>query len=163
MRVDPTRHTAQWTADAHNVSWYAGAMQVRVRIDDVINASSSLFRAWELGGRDMQDSFALHYDVYLDAFETQPVPSRKRIAAEVNRSVWVECPGEKCDVVNLLDISQDYEGLVSDIHTAKDYVSNEMVTLQNGKGYGSYRLTLVFKGLFPNLVGRHVIYDFSYT
>lgn len=35
--------------------------------------------------------------------------------------------------------------------------------VQDGNGFGSYLVIVVFKGVYPNAFGEKVSYDFSYT
>lgn len=38
--VDKLRGTARWSAYVGNVSWYAGAMEVKLRVDELVNQSA---------------------------------------------------------------------------------------------------------------------------
>jgi hypothetical protein len=38
--VDKLRDTASWSANVSNVSWYAGAMEVKLRVDELVNQSA---------------------------------------------------------------------------------------------------------------------------
>lgn len=34
---------------------------------------------------------------------------------------------------------------------------------QRGNGYGSYLVAITYDGLYPNVFGKKVLYDFAYT
>lgn len=47
IRIDKLRDTARWSAYVGNVSWYAGTMEVKLRVDELANQSAPLLESDE--------------------------------------------------------------------------------------------------------------------
>ncbi|DBA04956.1 TPA: hypothetical protein N0F65_006958 [Lagenidium giganteum] len=163
--VDDHRHIAVWSAFVNNVSWYAGSIELRLRVEKVINTTTAtadmtpigLNALWPLGPASFLDSsneteltvldegYVLQYDVSLYGIDFDSVPlSKQWITTEKNQSIWVHCGANDCNTVRLLEVAQDFEGLGS-------------------SGYGSYLVTMTYHGMYPNRFGKKVTYEFAYT
>lgn len=167
--VDKEKNVARWSALVKNVTWYAGSIELRLEINEILDAASDLERAdvalwraaqWRRNASTTSDpamaplnatmalnvldeSFVLRYDLFLYGvdFDSQPY-TKQWIVTEYNQSVWVSCPSsERCETAKLLEVTQDL----------------------GGSGYGSYLIIVVFKGMYPNAIGKRVVYDFAYT
>ncbi|GLD93593.1 hypothetical protein PINS_up002185 [Pythium insidiosum] len=171
IAVDTAKNIAKWSAIVNNVSWYAGAIQLRVSIQDLVfesNLTAALHPAdmrtsvdeksrtkmrggfndsWDLADVELDvadEAFALHYDVLLYGvdIERHHRLATRLIASETNQSVWVTCPSRvACSSTRLLEVTDEL----------------------GGDGFESYLVTLVFKGLYPNLKARQITYEFAYT
>ncbi|TMW64912.1 hypothetical protein Poli38472_009079 [Pythium oligandrum] len=156
--VDKAKNAARWSAYVNNVSWLAGSVQIRLNVDHLRNTSSGMGSALFANGLGdasnttamaldvLDESFAFHYDLYLYGLDLEIAPASKDwITTEYNQTVWVTCPSAvACNPAKLLDLSRDFDGM-------------------GGNGYESYLLIIVFKGLYPNVIGHNITYDFAYT
>lgn len=112
--VDTKHQIARWSAFVHNISWYAGSIEVRVEISDLINMTTNEIvslekHPWNASLDVVDESLALHYDISLYGIDVAIAPlSKQWIRTESNQTVWVNChTKEKCDSVSLLQITQD--------------------------------------------------------
>ncbi|KAE9218613.1 hypothetical protein PF002_g16448 [Phytophthora fragariae] len=187
IEVDATRNIAQWAAYVANVSRYAGSVEIKLDVREQVNTSTSeallsslvesntyqelerVGTAWKMdrdatrvksilddegsevseiedGEVDQEAGYVLTYDARLYGIDHDVTPVAKDLVMdEHNRSVWVEChTGEPCEIVRLLEITQDVDRL-------------------GRSGYDAYFAILTFRGMYPNVFGKDVVYQFAYT
>ncbi|KAE9345583.1 hypothetical protein PR003_g7880 [Phytophthora rubi] len=187
IEVDATRNIAQWAAYVTNVSRYAGSVEIKLDVREQVNTSTSeallsslvesntyqelerVGTAWKMdrdatrvksilddegsevseiedGEVDQEAGYVLTYDARLYGIDHDVTPVAKDLVMdEHNRSVWVEChTGEPCEIVRLLEITQDVDRL-------------------GRSGYDAYFAILTFRGMYPNVFGKDVVYQFAYT
>ncbi|CAH0522193.1 unnamed protein product [Peronospora belbahrii] len=186
IEVNKTKKTAQWTAYVANVSRYAGSIEIKLAIQEQVNTSMSkalvsalgksnmfqelerVWTTWEMGRDanraksnllkerasvlkmhnidDDEAGYVLYYDTELYGIRQDMKPIAKDLVVEDrNRSVWVECRAKvSCETVKLLELTQDIDRL-------------------GGYGYTTYFAVVTFRGLYPNVIGKDVVYQFAYT
>ncbi|EGZ29962.1 hypothetical protein PHYSODRAFT_349422 [Phytophthora sojae] len=187
IEVDTTRNIAQWAAYVANVSRYSGSVEIKLDVREQVNTSTSeallsslvesntfqelerVGTAWKMnrdatrvksnleaegseiseiedGEVDQEAGYVLTYDARLYGIDHDVTPAAKDLVMdEHNQSVWVEChTGEPCEIVRLLEITQDVDRL-------------------GGSGYDAYFAILTFRGMYPNVFGKDVVYQFAYT
>ncbi|KAH7488571.1 hypothetical protein PRIC1_007317 [Phytophthora ramorum] len=184
IQVDKTRSIAQWTAYVTNVSRYSGSIEIKLDVREQVNASTSVASlvesntyqelervgtAWKMdrkanrgnsnleneassisevaeGEVDQEAGYVLTYDARLYGIDHEVTPATKDLVTdERNQSIWIECrSSEPCEVVQLLEITQDVDRL-------------------GGSGYDAYFVIVSFRGLYPNVFGKDVVYQFAYT
>ncbi|OWZ11576.1 hypothetical protein PHMEG_00015383 [Phytophthora megakarya] len=185
IEIDPTRNIARWAAYVANVSRYTGSIEIKLDVREQVNSSmtteslstfveSNMFHelervatAWDMGRDanrvksnledetisevddgeiDQRAGYVLTYDARLYGIDHDVVPvGNDLVIDERNQSIWVECRSAgPCEVVRLLEITQDVDRL-------------------GGSGYDSYFTVVTFRGLYPNVFGKNVVYQFAYT
>ncbi|POM70612.1 Hypothetical protein PHPALM_12921, partial [Phytophthora palmivora] len=187
IEVDTTRNIARWAAYVANVSRYTGSIEIKLDVTEQVNSSmlaellsslveSNTFQelervgaAWDMdrdanrendnledetasipefedGEVDQNAGYVLTYDARLYGIDHDVVPVAKDlIVDERNQSIWVECrSGGPCEAVRLLEITQDVDRL-------------------GGSGFDAYFAVVTFRGLYPNVFGKRVVYQFAYT
>ncbi|KAG6572859.1 uncharacterized protein IUM83_15478 [Phytophthora cinnamomi] len=187
MEVDTTKNIAQWVAYVANVSRYTGSVEIKLDVREQVNTSTSgallsslvegntfqelerVGTAWKMdrdatrvksnleeegsevseiedGEVDQEAGYVLTYDARLYGIDHDVTPVTKNLVIdERNQSVWVECrTGGPCEIVRLLEITQNVDRL-------------------GGSGYDAYFAILTFRGMYPNIFGKDVVYQFAYT
>ncbi|KAG2768415.1 hypothetical protein Pcac1_g20285 [Phytophthora cactorum] len=187
IQVDKTRNVAQWAAYVANVSRYTGSIEIKLNVREQVNTStlsellsslenSSTFQelqgvgtAWDMdrganrvkinledeassisevddGEVDQDAGYVLTYDTRLYGIDHDVTPATKDLVIdERNQSIWVECrSGGPCENVRLMEVTQDVDRL-------------------GGSGYDAYFAVVTFRGLYPNIFGKDVVYEFAYT
>ncbi|ETP03986.1 hypothetical protein, variant 1 [Phytophthora nicotianae CJ01A1] len=179
IQVDKTRNVAQWAAYVANVSRYTGSIELKLNVWEQVNTSilsdllaplenSNTFQELERVGTawnmdrgvkngiaeasskdeevDQAAGYVLTYDARLYGIDHDVTPASKDpVVDERNQSIWVECrSGGPCEDVRLVEITQDIDRL-------------------GGSGYDAYFAVVTFRGLYPNVFGKNVVYEFAYT
>ncbi|KAI9986454.1 hypothetical protein PInf_025397 [Phytophthora infestans] len=184
IQVDKTRNIAQWAAYVANVSRYTGSIEIKLDVREQVNTStlsemlsslenSNTFQelqrvgaAWTMD-RGVKNSLAnqatsisevedeeveqdagyvLTYDARLYGIDHDVTPATKDLVVdERNQSIWVSCRSAgPCEIVRIMEITQDVDRL-------------------GGSGYDAYFAVVTFRGLYPNVFGKNVVYEFAYT
>lgn len=84
------------------------------RVKSNLEAEGSEISEIEDGEVDQEAGYVLTYDARLYGIDHDVTPAAKDLVMdEHNQSVWVEChTGEPCEIVRLLEITQDVDRLV---------------------------------------------------